>query len=702
MQYQTFDFASAKVNDPQPRSKRMGTSAFGAPEVAKAAVQADGAGAKQAAMAGKGETDPTAFARLYDQQNAKSETAEPSENTDITAEAEEMSGAPGQPGKVAERAVVQKGLETRDVEATDIVDIVADEAPEAQEKTTEEDGVVEAQETSDSPKVDVPLPAADVKAAAILSGTVHNVVSTDSEGKSLESGVANESDTAISTDGKSAKSGSVSQPAAASPEGTGQVPGAVTDEGEAAFVEETASGPSQSAKAKRDSAEMAFARVAQMTNMGRETAAGTARMGDSVSTAALAGALSQSGAQNDVTQPVQMTVGAGEIVPETPDVTGPQAIQSPYFTAEDAKQQDTKPAGQQPIPQPVVKADLAAGMTSGAVDTAQPSLDAEGTKTADIAPQAVAMAQNTPVGQDAAAALMHRMGRNTAPSGETAKDQKTSAAAPEAGEPEVEKRGTGEAGKPAVIGTAVKAPDAVQAAINPDQVDGETSVKTAERGGQEIKSTPHAAEGQGSDSQQAQNTLMGGSVTGAAELSGGEAKDMMDGLSPLDDLQPGASSRTEQIAARDAAAPTSAANRVELPTRVAMQIADAARQLPDRPVEITLSPEELGKVRLSFQVSENGAMHVVVSAERADTLDLMRRNIDSLVGEFRDLGYEDSGFSFESFDQGAQGDERGEDQASAPGFGGDSLTRGADPAPDTAKAPVRLSLNSTSGMDLRL
>jgi hypothetical protein len=152
--------------------------------------------------------------------------------------------------------------------------------------------------------------------------------------------------------------------------------------------------------------------------------------------------------------------------------------------------------------------------------------------------------------------------------------------------------------------------------------------------------------------------------------------------------------------ANDATSSASMATKADLPTRVAMQLADAARQLPDRPVEITLSPEELGKVRLSFQLSESGAMHVVIAAERGETLDLLRRNIDSLMSEFRDLGYENSGFSFQSFDQGSQGG----DQQKFDSFGGtsaESLTA-TPPVTSPQIQPVRLSLDATSGMDLRL
>lgn len=144
-------------------------------------------------------------------------------------------------------------------------------------------------------------------------------------------------------------------------------------------------------------------------------------------------------------------------------------------------------------------------------------------------------------------------------------------------------------------------------------------------------------------------------------------------------------------------------SRVELPAHLAAQIADAARQLPDGPIEISLSPEELGKVKLTFQVSENGAMNVVVAAERAETLELMRRNVDSLLAEFSDLGYEGSSFQFQQDDQNASGD-----QSDQSGAGRSNGTLGsADNVQSSTLdtdllSPVRLHLDGTAGMDLKL
>ncbi|WP_162178899.1 flagellar hook-length control protein FliK [Thioclava atlantica] len=78
---------------------------------------------------------------------------------------------------------------------------------------------------------------------------------------------------------------------------------------------------------------------------------------------------------------------------------------------------------------------------------------------------------------------------------------------------------------------------------------------------------------------------------------------------------------------------------------VAHQISVALATMPDQPVEISLSPEELGRVRLTLHAADQG-MTVSIQTERPETLDLMRRHIDSLAREMRDLGYETLSFNF--------------------------------------------------------
>ena len=73
--------------------------------------------------------------------------------------------------------------------------------------------------------------------------------------------------------------------------------------------------------------------------------------------------------------------------------------------------------------------------------------------------------------------------------------------------------------------------------------------------------------------------------------------------------------------------------------------ADALVRNIGRTAEISLQPEELGRVRMTLSQSEQG-LSLVVTLERPETLDLMRRHIDQLIQEFRKMGHDGVGFEF--------------------------------------------------------
>ena len=72
-----------------------------------------------------------------------------------------------------------------------------------------------------------------------------------------------------------------------------------------------------------------------------------------------------------------------------------------------------------------------------------------------------------------------------------------------------------------------------------------------------------------------------------------------------------------------------------------------ATRLPNEPrtIEVSLSPKELGNLRIRMTPGETGLM-IHVNADRIETLDLLRRNIDLLQKELDTAGYPASGFSF--------------------------------------------------------
>jgi hypothetical protein len=132
-----------------------------------------------------------------------------------------------------------------------------------------------------------------------------------------------------------------------------------------------------------------------------------------------------------------------------------------------------------------------------------------------------------------------------------------------------------------------------------------------------------------------------------------------------------------------------------LSQHIARQIAEALQQVPSRPVEISLNPEELGRVRLAMHATETGIV-VNVLAERPETIDLMRRHIASLQGAFQDIGYSDITFSFSGGDQ-AQDDS----SAKANTENGKTLLADSDQQkPETTR--IELIPGPNAGLDIRL
>jgi hypothetical protein len=132
-----------------------------------------------------------------------------------------------------------------------------------------------------------------------------------------------------------------------------------------------------------------------------------------------------------------------------------------------------------------------------------------------------------------------------------------------------------------------------------------------------------------------------------------------------------------------------------LSQHIARQIVEALQQVPNRPIEISLNPEELGRVRLAMSSTETGIV-VNVLAERPETSDLMRRHIAGLEAAFRDIGYSDITFSFSDWDH-AQ-DDTG---AKASAENGNSLL--SDPDQQTsATTRIEISSGPNAGLNIRL
>ncbi len=133
-------------------------------------------------------------------------------------------------------------------------------------------------------------------------------------------------------------------------------------------------------------------------------------------------------------------------------------------------------------------------------------------------------------------------------------------------------------------------------------------------------------------------------------------------------------------------------SRPETPGMIGRQMAEVLQRLPDRPVELSLNPEELGRVRLSISTAEGG-ITVHVLAERPETLDLMRRHIDQLGREFQALGYENINFAFNE-GQSEQGTGTNSHESNAQSVTGEREQQ-EDPT-------VQVTMTPSTGVDLRL
>lgn len=85
--------------------------------------------------------------------------------------------------------------------------------------------------------------------------------------------------------------------------------------------------------------------------------------------------------------------------------------------------------------------------------------------------------------------------------------------------------------------------------------------------------------------------------------------------------------------------------RVESVQAAARYAVDVFTTETGKTVEISLGPDELGRVRMSLVTSEAG-VSIAITAERPETLELLRRHSDMLSQEFLRLGYEQTAFEF--------------------------------------------------------
>lgn len=91
-----------------------------------------------------------------------------------------------------------------------------------------------------------------------------------------------------------------------------------------------------------------------------------------------------------------------------------------------------------------------------------------------------------------------------------------------------------------------------------------------------------------------------------------------------------------------------------------LQIIEAVRHADQRIVHLQLAPAELGRLRIMLSATESG-LQIVVTCERAETMELLRRNSGALMRELSDLGFDGLDLRFGE-DRGAESDERDDER----------------------------------------
>ena len=168
------------------------------------------------------------------------------------------------------------------------------------------------------------------------------------------------------------------------------------------------------------------------------------------------------------------------------------------------------------------------------------------------------------------------------------------------------------------------------------------------------------------------------------------AKTSVAALQPLNELEGGVlgATNTASPTSLKADAPVSATPSVATdPKAVTQQIVQALVRMDGARTEVTLDPIELGRVSLIFVTKDDG-VNVIVSTERSETADLLRRNSEQLQRDLTNAGYEGVELDFE---------DGGEEQR------GQSRTDATDSPGAFPERPTQSqSLLITTGLDIRL
>lgn len=139
-------------------------------------------------------------------------------------------------------------------------------------------------------------------------------------------------------------------------------------------------------------------------------------------------------------------------------------------------------------------------------------------------------------------------------------------------------------------------------------------------------------------------------------------------------------------AGRDAALPVqlmAQTARAETARAIAGQISAAINAQPKSgAVEITLNPEELGRVSIMLNGRDDG-LNLTISAERPETLEMMRRHLSVLEEEFRNFGLGDLSFGLGTSSDTEQHEANHQERTSADTTQLSETASNASPIPKT-------------------
>ncbi len=153
-------------------------------------------------------------------------------------------------------------------------------------------------------------------------------------------------------------------------------------------------------------------------------------------------------------------------------------------------------------------------------------------------------------------------------------------------------------------------------------------------------------------------------------------------------LQPGPAPPDPQTRVAQTDAPISlprdaTSDAPSLHARLQSQVREVLSSGP-LPVEVVLDPPELGRLRLRLGGAEQ-PQHVVLTVDRPETLDLMRRHGDQFLRDLRDAGW--SGLSL-ALDSGASGSRQGHAYPASGDLPQGPAPGPAPPEPDPSLLPA--------------